>query len=110
MHKPTYVEQLRPVFRRKVVEDSSKLPQLDDSFQFAISPVATVVQIISLMPVCGISKSDPTALKFKLVSFRTIFSIIYISYGLFISSFFFTFIAPQGISAKNIGNYKLQSC
>jgi drug/metabolite transporter (DMT)-like permease len=108
--KTTYVEQLSPVFRRKVVADSSKLPQLDDSFQFAISPVATVVQMISIMPVCGISNHHPSALKFKLASFRTIFSIIYISFAVFITSFYFTFIASRGISAKTIGNYKLQSC
>lgn len=103
-------EQFRPVFRRNDVKRIKKLPpQIDDSFHQSLSPVATFVQFLSLMPVCGISHPDPSALKFKLLSVRVIFTVIYISYGVFISSFFFTHIAAQGISAKNIGNFKMWS-
>lgn len=77
--------------------------ELDNSFQYAISPVATFVQFLALMPVCGISSDNPNDLEFRWIAFRTVFTLVYISYGVFISVFFFTFIAALGISAKNIG-------
>lgn len=75
-----------------------------DSFLVAMSPVATFVQFPALMPICGISRKDPKDLKFKWTSFRTIYTLLYITYGVFISIFFFTYIVGEGISAKNIGN------
>ena len=77
----------------------------DDSFIRAISPVATFVQFLALMPVCGISSSDPSALKFKFFSLRVFCTLCYILYGAGVSGYYFTHIYELGISAQNIGNY-----
>lgn len=90
----------RKQIRRKFQEFPRKT---DDSFHFAIQPVATFVQFLALMPVCGISNSNPSALHFKFLSFRVICTLLYISYGIFLAGFFFTFIYGLGISAQNIG-------
>lgn len=75
----------------------------DDSFAFAISPVATFVQFLALVPVCGVSQDDPQKFNFKLRSFRMIYTLLHISYGFTVSSLMFRFIYGEGISAKNIG-------
>ena len=81
--------------------------QSDDSFISAISPVATLVQFLALMPVCGISHANSSALKFKFFSLRVIWTVCYILYGAAVSGYFFTFIYGLGISAQNIGNYQI---
>lgn len=93
--------------RRRVDPIYQKTPekknQSDDSFHVSVSPVATFVQFLALMPVCGISQLDPNDLEFKWKSFRTVFTLMYITYGVFISVTFFVHIIGEGISAKNIG-------
>lgn len=76
---------------------------VDSTFQISVSSVATIVQFLGMMPVCGISNTDPTALKFKWGSFRVVLTLFYILYGIIVSSTMFTFISAEGISAKNIG-------
>lgn len=76
----------------------------DDSFHVAMLPVATFVQFLALMPVCRISQADPNHLVFKWKSLRTIFTLIYISYGVLVSTLFFKYIYGEGISEKNIGD------
>lgn len=75
----------------------------DDSFHVAMKPIATFVQFLFLMPVCGISYHNPKILSFKWTSFRVIATLLYISYGIFTSVVFLIFIYNLGISTKNIG-------
>lgn len=97
--------------KEKFFDDKKKMSNLlaDDSFHRAVAPVATFVQFLGLMPVCGMSNSDANRLEFKWKSFRTIGTLAYIAYGVFISVTFYLFIAEQGISAKNIGQYLHQT-
>lgn len=53
------VQRHRPVYKIPEKEENSQGYKLDDSFQHAIRPVATFVQVLALMPVCGISSDDP---------------------------------------------------
>lgn len=84
-------------------EDDNVLSKddFDDSFHFAISPIATFVQFLFLMPVCGISSEFSDKLKFKWMTFRVIMSLLYFSYGLFITFLFFKEIYVKQI---NFGN------
>lgn len=77
----------------------------DDSFHEAIRPIATFVQFLFLMPVCNISSSDTKNLKFNWKCFRVFFTLLYITYGIFITSLYFKFIYGNGINAMNIGEY-----
>lgn len=97
-----FYQNFQPVYRTPPEKDQLK-DQLDNSFHQAISPVATFVQFLALMPVCGVSHDDSKALKFKWTSKRAIYTLVYIGYGIFISVFFLTFLLDLGISAKNIG-------
>jgi len=78
---------------------------MEDTFQISMGPVLTFVQFLALMPIVGVSQKDPKALRFKWKSFRTVFTLLYISYGVIISSYFYSFIIAAGISAKNIGKF-----
>lgn len=97
-------QQVRPK-----IEKAVELKDSDDSFQFAISPVASFVQFMGLMPVCGISQTNPKLIKFRWKSIRVAYTILYTFYGFIVSTLFFTFIADQGISAKNIGKVETLS-
>uniref|UniRef100_A0A336M5Z9 CSON012659 protein n=1 Tax=Culicoides sonorensis TaxID=179676 RepID=A0A336M5Z9_CULSO len=56
-----------------------------DSFHRAIYPVLFVAQIFGLFPVQGISTKNASHLKFKWISFRTLYSILFIFYCIFIT-------------------------
>lgn len=77
--------------------------KVDEGFHFAITPIATFVQFLALMPVSGISLNNPKHLSFQWKSFRVCYTLAHITYGVFISYFFFTFLLEIGISAKNVG-------
>lgn len=79
----------------------------DDSFQESVSSVTTFVQFLALMPVSGTSKNVVDDLKFSWKSFRTIYTLFYIGYGIFTSILYFMSIYDDGINAKNIGNCTL---
>lgn len=98
------LQRHQPVYRQNETKLNKQDSIIDDTFHFSIKPVATFVQFLGLMPVCGTSSDDPKALKFQWKSFRAFYTIIYSLYGIIISTFFFTFIYDSGISAKNIGN------
>lgn len=93
-----------------VVENSLDDYEADDSFHNAMKRVATFVQFLFLMPVCGISNDDPKLLNFKWSSFRVIITLFYITYGFFTSFLFFRFINQLGIDTKNIGENFDVSC
>ncbi|XP_043675727.1 gustatory receptor for sugar taste 64a-like isoform X2 [Vespula pensylvanica] len=48
----------------------------EDSFHRAISPILWWAQIFGLLPLSGISANLPSSLKFKKISFRTIYAVI----------------------------------
>ena len=96
-----FVQAFQPVYRKSPEMESNPS---DDTFHVAISPIATFVQFLGLMPVCGVSQKNPKKLEFKWKSFRIVFTLMYITYGIVISSIFFISINEEGISAKNIGN------
>jgi hypothetical protein len=93
-------------------EGSQELTQneLDTSFHESIKPIATFVQFLCLMPVCGISSHTVNDLKFKWKSFRVIMTIIYISYGTLTAILYFCFIYEMGINAQNIGELSINCC
>lgn len=93
-----------------VVENSHEDFEADDSFHSAIKRVATFVQFLFLMPVCGISSDDPKKLHFKWKSFRVIITLLYICYGSFTSFLFLRFIYQLGIDTKNIGEIFNELC
>lgn len=78
-------------------------PSIDDSFHVSMKSVAAGVQFLALMPVCGISSFGPSKLNFTWRSFRVLYTLIYIVYGVIVSVLFFENIYEAGISAKNIG-------
>jgi len=78
-----------------------KEEDFDVSFHAAISPIATFVQFLFLMPVCGISSEFSDDLYFKWMTVRVTMSLLYFSYGLFITSLFFKEIFIKQI---NFGN------
>lgn len=78
-------------------------PSIDDSFHVSMKSVAAGVQFLALMPVSGISSCEPSKLKFTWRSFRALYTLIYIVYGVIVSVLFFENIYEAGISAKNIG-------
>ena len=73
----------------------------DDSFHNAIKPIATFVQFLFLMPICGISSELGDNLRFKWMTVRVTLSLLYFSYGLFITFLFFKEIYIKQI---NFGN------
>nr|XP_050856306.1 gustatory receptor 5a for trehalose-like isoform X3 [Vespula vulgaris] len=48
----------------------------EDSFHRAISPILWWAQIFGLLPLSGISANLPSSLKFKKISFRTVYAVI----------------------------------
>jgi hypothetical protein len=86
-----------------VIELQAEVFEADDSFQVAIKRVATFVQFLFLMPVCGASKGDANALSFKWHSLRVLITLCYIGYGVFTTMLFFRFIYNAGIDTGNIG-------
>jgi len=90
-----------PLFYREEDEDISS-SNFDVSFYVSIMPIATFVQFLFLMPVCGI-RSDSDKLVFKWISFRVIATLLYISYGVFLTFTYFKDIYSSGINAVNFG-------
>lgn len=88
-------------------EHMLKEEDFDDSFHTAISPIATFVQFLFLMPVCGISSEFSDKLKFKWMTFRVTMSLLYFSYGLFITFLFFKEIYIKQINFGNSSKIKL---
>lgn len=91
------------IYSDDVVENSLEDFEADDSFHNGMKRVATFVQFLFLMPVCGISSDNPKELHFKWNSFRVIITLLYICYGSFTSFLFLRFIYQLGIDTKNIG-------
>lgn len=87
------------------MKQNTQIYKLDDSFCESVKIVTTFVQFLALMPVSGTMCGDPSKLKFTWKSIRVIFTLIYISYGIVLTSLFFMFIYTLGISAKNIGDF-----
>lgn len=81
----------------EIIEEES----FDDSFHKAIKPIATFVQFLLLMPICGISSEFSDNLRFKWMTVRVTMSLLYLSYGLFITFLFFKEIYIKQI---NFGN------
>lgn len=86
-------------------EDEIDTNVVHENFNEAIAPVLKFAQYFALMPVQNIS--DLTQVKFQWKSLKVIFSIIHVSYGLFTTALFINFILKLGITAKNIGKYKI---
>lgn len=86
-----------------VIELSTDDHATNDSFHRSMKRVATLVQFLFLMPVCGITSDSSEMLLFKWCSLRVIVTLIYISYGAFTTLLFLRFVHGLGINAKNIG-------
>lgn len=76
---------------------------IDDSFHFSIRPIATFVQFLFLMPVCGITNNDSDKLEFRILTFRVMITLGYVSYGVFVTGLYFKVIYQAGINAINFG-------
>lgn len=87
------------IFKEKLDEISPK--DYDDSFHMALRPIATFVQFLFIMPVCGVTSDKSEDLKFKWMSFRVILVLIYFCYGVFVTVVYFKHIYINGI---NIGS------
>lgn len=74
-----------------------------ESFHQAIYPVLFIAQIFALFPVTGISYPSPNDLKFKWISFRVLYCLMYILFAL-VTFFFETVRIIDGtLNAKNVG-------
>jgi hypothetical protein len=75
----------------------------DETFHNAIAPVLTLAQFFGVMPVCGVSSSKASAHTFKLSSFRSICTVIYIIYSSILAALNFSFFYQIGITPRNTG-------
>lgn len=81
--------------------------QKRDSFHRVIYPILLTAQIFSLMPVAGISSTSPTGLTFKWSHLRTIYSLTFSIFALFLILMELKRSSAEPFNAKSLG---IQSC